>query len=239
MKKTHMIAMGLMLYLLAACSQDYPVPVQAGHSSTFEVTFKLKLENISDKSSLPSAFSSGVWLVDEQKSLFVSGQAASPALEQLAEAGQIAAYETLIAAMQPLPKHGFWNQPLLPGGQTEWSFKGRPGQKLSFVTMLNESNDVFLAPEAGQLVLFDQKNEPVSGDLTALIRLWDAGTERNQPAGQGADQGARQKTSNQGAAEQGTVRLLPASEGYPETAQLLRIRIENDDVHTETHGHAH
>ena len=49
--------------------------------------------------------------------------------------------------------------------------------RLSFATMYVQSNDLFLAPGDTGIALFIDE-QPISGDVTALVRLWDAGTER-------------------------------------------------------------
>ena len=48
--------------------------------------------------------------------------------------------------------------------------------------MLANSNDWFFAAGQDGLALFDADGNPLSGDITADIRLYDAGTEEEDPA---------------------------------------------------------
>jgi hypothetical protein len=107
--------------------------------------------------------------------------------------------------------------------------------------MLAESNDLLLAPANGSLTLFDSKNEPLSGDLSAQLELFDAGSEVNQAPGQGSFQFPRQKSADEGSAETSPVRLLKdVKDGfqYPAASALVSLKLENDDHHEEA-GHSH
>jgi hypothetical protein len=95
--------------------------------------------------------------------------------------------------------------PITPGAAYEVVISAVPGDRLSFTTMMGQSNDWFYAPAESGIELF-KDGKPVSGDITAQIILWDAGTEVNQEPGVGPDQGPRQKTPNTGEAENGVVR---------------------------------
>jgi hypothetical protein len=68
--------------------------------------------------------------------------------------------------------------------------------------MMGQSNDWFYAPAESGILLFKNGN-PISGDITSEIILWDAGTEVNQEPGIRPDQGPRQKAPNTGEAENG------------------------------------
>jgi len=85
-------------------------------------------------------------------------------------------------------------------GSYEISFQAVPGTKLSFSTMNATTNDWFYAPSGSGVALFDGTT-PVTGDITSQIRLWDSGTEVDQPVGAGADQPGRQAGPNTGAAD--------------------------------------
>jgi hypothetical protein len=98
---------------------------------------------------------------------------------------------------------------------------------LNLITMFGQSNDLFYAPTHA-IALFDEKGNPVTGDITSSFELWDAGTEVNQEPGIGADQGPRQKMKNTGAAENGTVRLVNDGFVYPNTKDVLRITISTN-----------
>ncbi len=88
--------------------------------------------------------------------------------------------------------------PALPGDAYEFSFYAQPGQRLSFATMFVQTNDWFFAPDPAGIELFDAAGEPISGDVTDQILTFDAGTEIDQPVGEGADQAPRQSGPDTG-----------------------------------------
>ncbi len=71
------------------------------------------------------------------------------------------------------------------GGVYEFTFNAGPvvtaGQraKLMFVTMLAASNDLFIAPDQNGLELYDASNNPITGNISDRVFLWDAGTRNN------------------------------------------------------------
>lgn len=98
--------------------------------------------------------------------------------------------------------------PALPGSSYSFAVTAAPGQRLSFATMLVQSNDWFLAPMPEGIALYDD-GAPISGDVTDRIHVFDAGTEADQPFGEGADQAPRQSDPDTGADDpDDTVRLL-------------------------------
>ena len=123
--------------------------------------------------------------------------------------------------------------PLLPGSSYEFSFAAAPGARLSFATMYVQSNDLFLAPDDLGLALWED-GVPVSGDITAQIRLWDAGTEVNQAPGTGADQAPRQSGPDTGTAEGGPVRQVDDGFEYAEVADLIAVTITPAESPTGT-----
>lgn len=80
--------------------------------------------------------------------------------------------------------------PIFPGGAYEFSFNAGPnvlpgdgGTRVNFLTMFVQSNDLFLAPNGDGIELYDASGNPNSGDVTAQVKLWDAGTEVNEITG--------------------------------------------------------
>lgn len=98
-----------------------------------------------------------------------------------------------------VPAGGTEPGPALPGDAYEFSVYAVPGQRLSFATMLVQSNDWFFAPANGGLELFDADANPRSGDVTAELATYDAGTEADAPLGEGPDQAPRQAGPDTGA----------------------------------------
>jgi hypothetical protein len=96
--------------------------------------------------------------------------------------------------------------------------------RLSLITMFGQSNDLFYAPKQA-IDLFDEDGNPLTGDITDRLLLWDAGTEVNQAPGLGDEQGPRQKMPNTGKAENGNVGLVKDGFTYPNTKDVLRVTI--------------
>ena len=72
---------------------------------------------------------------------------------------------------------------ILPGESFSINFNAGAGQALSFATMYGWSNDLFFAPENPGIKLYDKDGIPITGDVSAQIKLWDNGTRVNQAPG--------------------------------------------------------
>ncbi len=120
---------------------------------------------------------------------------------------------------------------LAPGEQESVEFHAGDGDYLSFATMFVQSNDLFYGFEDRGLRLHDENGNPIVGDVTSAVDLWDAGTEVNQEPGVGADQAPRQAGPNTGATENGVVRLVSElGDGfvYPADEQVIRLTLKHD-----------
>jgi hypothetical protein len=120
--------------------------------------------------------------------------------------------------------------PLMPGESFEIRCLVPHQSKLSFATMFVESNDLFYAPNPEGLTVWTPDNQPITGDVTAQIELWDAGTEVNQEPGLGPDQAPRQAAPNSGAADPNpNVRLAEDTFGnLPAVEEVLRATLGYD-----------
>ena len=118
--------------------------------------------------------------------------------------------------------------PIGPGESYEFSFDAAPGSRLSFATMFVHSNDFFYAPGSMGIELYNGVTQ-VTGDVTAEIKLWDAGTEINQEPGVGADQAPRQTGANTGAADpDNMVREAPDSfTNLPDVTQVIKVTLSS------------
>jgi hypothetical protein len=87
--------------------------------------------------------------------------------------------------------------PLAPGDSYEFSFTAGKGQKLSFASMLGQSNDWIFATPPGGVDLYENGN-PISGDITSLVSLWDVGTEVDEEPAVGPHTGPNQARSVDG-----------------------------------------
>lgn len=137
------------------------------------------------------------------------------------------------AGVQAIPIDGEEAGPAVPGSGYEFTITPEAGQYLSFVTMLAQSNDLFFAPDAQGIPLFTEDGTPLSGDVTNQVLLWDAGTEVNQPIGEGDQQAPRQAGPNTGEDENGVVTLasnLDDGFAYPTTEEVISVTLTaNDD----------
>jgi hypothetical protein len=209
-------------------------------------TFTVRIENVSTPTTLklsngqtaPAPNAPGLWVLHaEPDPLFTTGSKdRGKGLEPLAEEGNPAVLAAAVRGQRGIVASGTFTTPVgdamagpaLPGKAFEFTFTAEPGQKLTFATMFGQSNDLFLAPGDRGIKLFDSKGDVMSGDITSLIYLWDAGTEVNQEPGLGPDQAPRQAAPNTGASERKPVQLVKdVQDGftYPKVSEVLRVTI--------------
>ena len=204
-------------------------------------TFKVRIENISSADGVltdggvkyPFALSPGLFVVNHRKKYFFQeGDDADAALEALAEDGnpQLLAKKyltkvgTTFMGVFDKPVGSNMTAPILPGGAYEFSFTASEGMRFSLISMFGQSNDLFYSPKQA-LELFDADGNPLSGDITDSLVLWDAGTEVNQAPGLGDEQAPRQKMANTGTQEKAKVSLVKDKFMYPNTRDVLRVTI--------------
>ncbi len=117
--------------------------------------------------------------------------------------------------------------PARPGGAFELVVRGIPGEHVSFATMFGMSNDWFFATRPEGIALFDAQGMPRSGDVSADIALYDAGTEVDQEPAIGADTGPQQPAVNTGAIDPiSIVREVPANVHPFAASTHLRVTLE-------------
>ena len=194
------------------------------------------IENVSAGSSLPTPLAPGVWAVvapGTPNPLFVAGEQDTGAgLEALAEDGNPGPLAEALAGNADVTAFGVFSTPdgadgpgpLLPGATYSFTVDVSMGMRLYFATMFVQSNDLFYAPGDG-LELMGKDGMAMTGDMTPMVQLWDAGTEQNEPAGTGPNQAPRQSGANTGPAENGTVQEVETGERYPATDTVLRVTI--------------
>lgn len=210
-----------------------PVPPPDDSSTRFQVV----IENISDGSSLPGPFAPGTAAVHTGDTpLFsVGAPDAGLGLEQLAEDGGGMALADAVNGLafgvpitDDTPADGAG--PLMPGMRYEFSIDATPGDKLSFATMLVQTNDVFFAPPVAGIALFDDAGEALpERDVTSMVELWDAGTEMNQAPAFGLDQPIR-GGSEIGAAEGVISPFNSSTRALPRATQLADVElVDNGD----------
>lgn len=72
---------------------------------------------------------------------------------------------------------------IMPGESASFQFSAAKGQYISFATMYGWSNDLFFAPANPGLKVYQDNGNPIEGDVSSQVRLWDNGTRINQAPG--------------------------------------------------------
>jgi hypothetical protein len=115
--------------------------------------------------------------------------------------------------------------PAMPGQAFEISFNGAPGDRLTFATMLGESNDYFFAPDELGIPLHRPDGAAMAGDVTAYVKLWDAGTEADEPLGVGPNQAPRQPAPNPGPADPTRTVRRVLMDGVPAVSEMVHATL--------------
>jgi hypothetical protein len=189
---------------------------------------------VAESTGVTSPIAPGAYAVHRAPSvLFMAGTPdKSRGLEALAEDGDPSALATALGADAAVTVAGAFNTPVgasspapaFPGDAYSFEFTAEPGDRLSFASMLVQSNDLFFAPAETGIDLFPNGNA-LSGDLTGMVLLWDAGTEVNEAPGIGLNQAPRQSGANTGGAEGGVVRQVNDGYRYPDVDEVIRVTI--------------
>ena len=222
-----------------------PAPLAAQYSAGREVTFTIRVENVSTPKTLklsngttaPAPTAPLLWTItDEGNPLFTPGQPdRGQGLERLAEDGNPGVLADYIVAnmksvahsgVVTVPSGDSGPGPITPGKAFEFTISAAPGQRLTLAMMFGQSNDLFYAPGPSAIALFDAKGQPLTTDITSQLQLWDAGTEVNEEPGLGANQAPRQAAPNTGPAEHGTVRLVKDQFHYPTVREVVRVSVK-------------
>ncbi len=238
--------------------------VQVTIARDLPTVFDVTLRNISDQSRYPTPFAPGVFAADTDPDVFymegharffIEGQRKLiNGLETLAEDGdpsQIHAFigtggfmaETMMDPFPGLARYGIFNTPVGADGpgpllpSETYTFKVTTNQKaphLFLALMFVQSNDWFVATQSQGFNLFHEDGTPLSGSIP--VYLYDAGTEEDEPFGEGMNQAPRQAEPNTGPADKDpTVRrveTIDASELLevtvtPRSPQTFRVSLSN------------
>jgi hypothetical protein len=187
--------------------------------------------------------SPGAWVVHRSgtRPLFTAGESDyGDGVEHIAEDGNPTLLGTHLGALDGQLASAIFNMPvgsaspgpILPGSKYQVTFDASPGDALSFATMLAATNDVFFAPNDTGIPLFDDEGEPLSGDVTDQIYLWDAGTEENEEPGIGPNTVTNQLAPDTGTNGENIVQMLSeVSDGftYPAVDSVLKVTIESSE----------
>lgn len=79
---------------------------------------------------------------------------------------------------------GTGNPPvILPGDSVSITFSAAKNQYITFACMYGYSNDLFFAPANPGIKLYTNDGMPITGDVSAQVKLWDNGSRENQKPG--------------------------------------------------------
>ena len=117
---------------------------------------------------------------------------------------------------------------LEPAQSESFTFHAGKGHFLSFATMFVQSNDLFYAPAEDGLALYDASGNAITGDVTGMIGLWDAGTEVNEEPGVGPNQAPRQSGPDTGMDENGNVVPVNDAYTYPDVEDVIKVFLAHD-----------
>ncbi|WP_049997988.1 ferritin-like domain-containing protein [Halococcus sediminicola] len=205
--------------------------------------FSVSVENVSRPSTLDTDRAMGavplsppVWAVfTGDNPAFTPGEAANAGTEIVAEdgfpdelAGTLANAENVTeSGVAPSPGGSLETPALGPGESVEFAFSAVPGEHLTFETMFVQSNDWFYTFDG--LSLFDG-DQPIAGDVTSAVELYDAGTEADTAPGTGPDQKPVQdpEAMDVGPTEDEPVQL--AAERHPDfdipdASEVIRVTV--------------
>ena len=147
-------------------------------------------------------------------------------LPNVAGVGSSGVFNTPVGADMP--------GPIGPGGSYEFTVMAKPGYHLSWATMFVQSNDLIYSFMDNGVSLFDEHGEPVSGDVTERVMLYDVATEVDEFPGAGLHQVIRQDGPDSGADDDDdTVSKVtadgenPADDGfvYPKTSSVIKVTV--------------
>ena len=191
--------------------------------------------SIADRTGLTSPLAPGVYAIHTGNDpIFTDG---SPdrglGLEALAEDGSPDTLGPALGQVSGVTSSGVFSVPsgsdgpgpLLPGSSYSFTFTATPGDRLSFATMLVQTNDLFYAPDGAGIALWDTSGIPVSGDVTSQLLLWDAGTEVNQAPGAGSHQAPRQAGPDTGEDESANVQTVRDGFDSPAVSDVVRVTL--------------
>ncbi len=190
---------------------------------------------LQNRSGVTTPLAPGVWAVHTISApLFDEGQAdRGDGLEALAEDGVPSTLAGSLIGATGIESSDVFNTPegagapgpVLPGQAYVFTVEAEPGDRLSLATMFVQSNDLFYSPDENGIALFDGNGAAISGDVTAELMLWDAGTEVNEEPGIGLNQAPRQAGPDTGPDENGTVRVVDDAFDYPPGSQVIQVTV--------------
>ncbi len=188
--------------------------------------FTVTIENLSGTESAPELIlSRGVYLTHRggHPLFFNLSFDYGQGLEELAEDGINDTLINTLSIRRDVINAGVFPD-IFPGESISFNLSASYGDAFNLATMFTESNDAFYAYNDDGLSLFHPDGEPISGDFTQKVFLWDAGTELNEEPYAGVNQPGRQTSMDQGEFTPfERVRLIDDEFDYPAKTAVIRI----------------
>ena len=165
-------------------------------------SFTVTIQNVSNATTLQAGalpdrtapLSPGLWAVYDSGNVFELDQQADQGIERQAEEGMPGTKTSELNNASWVHSNGEFSSTggadgaiIGSGEAVSFTFNAEPGDHLQIMTMFGQSNDWFYAFNGDGLDLFNG-DDPVSGDVTSHITLYDAGTELDEPLGLGLTQ---------------------------------------------------
>jgi len=163
-------------------------------------TFTVTIENISPPDLIDSERAQGtvplspiVWAQYEgDNPMFENGDKASLGTERIAEDGFPIEMSAQLGNDEDVINSGIIISPggpdagdaLFSGESVSFSVTAGEDDKLQIITMFVQSNDWFMSLGDEGVRLFENGN-PINGDITSFMRIYDAGTEEDTAPGTG------------------------------------------------------
>ncbi len=236
------------VYIIFSCLVLLSGSISCGRSSEDPVVFEIKIENISPTPSFGpgviNLFSSTFAAIHLKPNfLFTRNQKDyGQGLQDLAENGDVSKLLQSLRAERDLEVVGVANEPssgtigtIAPGQSFTLLLSAvNKDARLSLATCFLQGNDILvMTPDEG-VPLFDNGGNPISGDITSQLSMYDIGTEVNEQPGVGPNQVLRQDVPPEGQVSAGgresqPVRLLSdVNDGfsYPGVQSSIRISIQ-------------
>ncbi|HJL16940.1 MAG TPA: spondin domain-containing protein [Sandaracinaceae bacterium LLY-WYZ-13_1] len=200
--------------------------------------YTLRVENVAG-AVYPTPISPGVWTAHADPDPFftVGEPDRGEGLEALAEDGDpstlAGSLDADLGGTFEMPASAMSAGPVPPGDfyETEVFVTGE-APRLSFATMVVESNDVFLATAGEGIALAEITEET---DVTDRLQLYNAGTEADQAPGLGPMQAHRQEEAGAGSSEGVIRRFEDGTRTLPLAIDLVAVSVsESEGTYTLT-----
>jgi hypothetical protein len=198
--------------------------------------YQLTIENTSDETSFPTAFSSGSLALHSQGQPMYSAGSTNrqDGLTRLAESGESRGFTNALGTLQNVVRSQSFSTErgaIRPGQSVEviledLSQSGTP--RLSFASMFVESNDYVVGTADAGYPLFNGGSVN-TGNLTSSLVLTDVGSERDQFPYLGPTQAPRQSFAEQGGGE-GVIEVFQdTTRAIPEAYALVDVSISESN----------